>query len=722
MAIEKLAKLEEQLYNETPLLGDRIRQQALKQLIEINHPESIKLLAKALVFNKDKNVKNTILSTFRKLKLQDKIAIDAICEVWAENRDQELEKLIKSKGWLPSNSIDLRVLLAVAINWTGIIDEQKKQVILPLLKLLDDQQMSVVTNAKELLLSLQDSSLQQEVCRLASEENNTKALDIVNQAGYVPQDATQAALFYLMTEQWAKYQKIDPENKLLEEVYYSTESEELKTRIDEKGKYKNRVEWVWIVLGGQEVRRLATITEEKWTEIITVLTNGKHWEQMWSLAFRTSMAWTTTIIRTLQSKKWLPKNPQDKVNYNNWVELSKKCSTQPPKGKLVRCVHTLEGHTRPIESLIISNDNQLVASAGDDLIRIWNLRTGELIRNLQGHVKSVTSLALNKTGDLLVSAGRDKTVMMWRFPEGNLVQNFSANAASAWCLAMTDNAQIIASGSYQETRLWQFPSGKLFKTLKGHKREVQCLAVTPDNSLLVTGGGPNDNSLKLWQLSTGQLLKSLDDHSDGIWDIAISNDNKILASASKDNTIKLWSLPDGECLGTLEGHTADIWCIGITPDGKILASGSQDNTIKLWNIQKQELITTLEGHTGGVWCLTISQQGDLLATGSEDNTVRLWSLPKGKNMGVLTGHTKPIRCIKITTDNQMLVSGSNDQTLRLWCWDLPRLCSIPIPFLTEDEKNWITETLANNPNITEDEQYALMFLNELINNYQAKQI
>ena len=34
---DKLKKLDEQLYSQTPILGDRIRQQALKQLIEIRN-------------------------------------------------------------------------------------------------------------------------------------------------------------------------------------------------------------------------------------------------------------------------------------------------------------------------------------------------------------------------------------------------------------------------------------------------------------------------------------------------------------------------------------------------------------------------------------------------------------------------------------------------------------------------------------------------------------
>lgn len=717
MDAEKLSKLEEKLYNETPILGERIRQQAVKQLVDLQTPESINLLAKSIVFSKDKNIKNIASTALRQIKIQDTTLINAICEVWEESRDEELIKLIKSKGWIPSQ-LELSILVSVKIGFSGIIERQRTSVVLPLLNLFDDQDIDVAKTAKQWALSFVDIELQKEVCRLASEEGNKKALEIAAQAGYAPEDVTQAALFYYITAQWDKYQQVDPDYKLLENIYYSG-SEELQTRINEKGQNLRRLEWVWMILGGKEGRRLPSISNQEWEKIMAVLSGAKQGEEMWSLAFMTPIVWTTTIIEKLQKSKWLPKNPEDKTSYNNWITLAKKCEKQPPKGKLVRCVHTLEGHTRPIESMLITPDGQSLVSAGDELIRVWNIEKGELVTTLKGHLKSVTSLVLSQDGQLLASASRDKTLCMWRLPEGNLVQNFSTHIASAWSLDMTTDGKILASGSYQEMRIWQYPAGKLFKTLKGHKREVDLIKISSDNSLVVTAGGMKDNTLRLWELPSGQHLQTLQGHKDIIRSVVISPDNRILATGSRDNTIRLWKLPQGEEIATLEGHTGDVWCLGITPDGQILVTGSQDNTVKLWKLVTGQLLKTLEGHTDAVWCLAISQQGDLLATGSKDNTVRLWRLPDGENMGVLVGHTQPIKCIGITPDGQTLASASNDKTLRLWNWDLLRLCNIPIPLLTDADHQWIREALSNK-DITEDERYWLIFLNELIHNYIEK--
>jgi WD40 repeat protein len=713
MDAEKLARLEDNLYNQTPVVGDLIRKIAAKQLIDLKTPASVQLLAKALVFSKDQNVKKMVLNALRDIKLQERNSIDIVCQVWAENRDRELGNFIKLKGWVASKPIQLRVLLALSIGWKGVIEEQGTSVVLPLLNLLGDREITISDPAKKWALSFTNPDLQAEVCRLASEEDNQTALEIANQAGYKPATPTQTALFYFLTEQWDKYQEIDPQQKLLADIYYSS-SEELQKRIDRKGETRKRIEWVWMILGGKEGKHLAAIDNNKWPKIIDFLSSGRYWSEMWSLALITPVAWTIEILKTLQNNRWLPKTPEVKISYYNWLKLAKQCPKQPPKGKLVRCTRILEGHTRSIESILITPESQLLISAGDNLIRIWDLQKGELVSSLKGHLKSVTSLALSEDGRLLASGGRDKTICVWRLPEGNLVQNFSTNVVSVYCLAMTRDGNLLTTGSYQEARLWEYPTSRLLKSLKGHKREVQSLVISPDDSLLVTGGGPNDGELLLWQLPKGEYLKTLRGHEDAIWCLAITPDNTILASGSKDGTVGLWTLPEGEQIATLKGHQGEIWCLAISPDGQILATGSQDGMVKLWSLPSGKLLTTLEGHQDAVWCLAINQQGDLLATGSKDRTVRLWKLPDGENVGVLTGHHGPIRCIAITPDGQMLATGSNDQTLRLWNWDLPRLCHKPIALFNDGDRLWIRKALSEKE-ITEEERSWLIFMNELIN-------
>lgn len=715
MDAEKLKKLEEKLYNETPLLGDRIRLQAAKELAQDRSIQAIESLTKALMFSKDKNFQNLVLGVLRQIKMQEKDLIDAVCRVWAETRDIEVGKILKLKTWVANKPLSLRVLTALNLGWRGIMEEQGKNIIPLLLSFFKDEDNFIQQTAQQWCSSLTNPELQEEICRLASEENNPLALEVATRCGYIPREPSQSALFCYFTQLWDKYQEIDPESQLLEEIYYNA-PEELKRRIDDHGKIYKRLEWVWMRLGGKQGRRITEISLEQWDNIIEVLANGKHGETIWALMTQTPAILVKPMLQKLENNRWRPKDSEQKVKFAQFSKIVKSLKTNnPPKGKLVRCVGTLQGHTQAIKSIEITPDSQILISAGDELIRLWDIKTGQLLNTLKGHLKGVTSLCVSADGITLVSGSRDKTISMWRLPDGNLLANLSANFASVWSLAMTKSANTIASASYQEIRLWQYPPGRLFKNLKGHQREVDKVLISDDGNLLISAGGKNDNTVRIWSLPNGEHQGTLTGHRDGIWDMAITPDNLTLVTASQDHTVKLWSLKDHREIATLEAHQGKVWCLGITPKGDILVTGSDDRTAKIWSISTGKLLYTLTGHEDSIFCLTISEDGELLATGSKDHTVRLWNIKTGENIGILKGHQGSITTIKITGDGETLITGSVDRTLKLWRWDLTRLCNLsPIAFTPEDQQ-WIKNALEN-PDISIDERNWLTLLQEMIRN------
>ena len=78
-------------------------------------------------------------------------------------------------------------------------------------------------------------------------------------------------------------------------------------------------------------------------------------------------------------------------------------------------MRTLQGHSSWVASLAISPDGQTLASgSGDDTIKIWNLKKGNLIRTLSGHFYPVRSVVISPNGQTLISGSWDKTIKIWR--------------------------------------------------------------------------------------------------------------------------------------------------------------------------------------------------------------------------------------------------------------------------------------------------------------------
>jgi pleiotropic regulator 1 len=80
--------------------------------------------------------------------------------------------------------------------------------------------------------------------------------------------------------------------------------------------------------------------------------------------------------------------------------------TYHPQWKLMRVI---SGHLGWVRSVAVEPGNQWFATgAGDRVIKIWDLASGELKLSLTGHISTVRGLAVSPRHPYLFSCGEDK--------------------------------------------------------------------------------------------------------------------------------------------------------------------------------------------------------------------------------------------------------------------------------------------------------------------------
>ncbi len=560
---------------------------------------------------------------------------------------------------------------------------------------------------------------QEALCRLVTYDDHELARNIVFAAGYVPHEESQRALFYFLTDQWDKYESLDFDHRLLREAYDAGDPP-LRSRIAAKARQAGRLEWVEVVSGGKQGRRLAVMTDEEWRAALNVLERGQRWDDLWRLAQEAPPRWSAPILRLLHKSRWQVRE-DDRAGCKDLIRLAKRFQTEDLELAMYPRA-TLQGHSHEVRCLAITPSGRILASgSADHTVRLWSLPDGRALQTLEGHAGWVNCLAFSRDGRVLASAGRDHRICLWRLPRGRLLQKLKGHTQTVFCLAISPNAKVLASGSSDNTvRLWSLSDGQLLRTLKGHEGGISCLAISPDGQCLASGSA--DGTVRLWSLPKGRSLARLDGHYgvelDGALCLAISADSRLLASGGMDSTVRLWSLPDGAQLRALEAHFGSVSSLAISPDSRLLIAGGADHAVQFWRLPSGQLVKTLETQTNESSSLAMSPDGRLLATTSGsgmgfDHTVRLYRLPDGRVLRTLPGHSHCISCLVMSPDSRLLASGSGDSTIRLWTADLARLLHLPVAQASLQDLEWIQDTLGKE-GISATERNALEFIATLI--------
>ncbi len=329
-------------------------------------------------------------------------------------------------------------------------------------------------------------------------------------------------------------------------------------------------------------------------------------------------------------------------------------------------IRTLEGHSGSVTSVAFNpNGNTLVSGSNDKTLKVWDVRSGRLLRTLEGHSAGVKSVAISADGSIVASGSDDSKLKLWDARSGCLLRTLEGHSNGVKSVAFSPEGSTVVSGSSDNTlMLWDARSGRLLHTLKGHSRSVRTLAFGPDGATVVSGS--IDMTLKLWAARSGRLLHTLEGHSNEVSSVTFSPDGTTVISGSDDKTMKVWDAVSGRLLRSLDGIPLASSYVAFSSDGRTAVSGSYNCTLNLWDAVSGHLLSTLEGHSAGVRSVVFSPDGSTVVSGSSDNTLKLWDARAGRRIRTLKAHSRPVVSVAFSPDGTTVVSGSSAYTLKLW--------------------------------------------------------
>jgi len=367
----------------------------------------------------------------------------------------------------------------------------------------------------------------------------------------------------------------------------------------------------------------------------------------------------------------------------------------------------LPGHAAAITSLVgLSTDSHLLASASrDKTMRIWNVDSGEMIRQIDVGVPMI-QLAATRDGQTIAAVGENGVARLYRVSDGQPLFNLQTNALQRREIEVAQRKFAVA----EKVRSWaEYDRNEEQATLRRAEQKVKSLARALEK-LIEQGKSATDpeyrkavdrlafRSEDLKQLaaavvaaekvidqrkaelevtkSAHQQTKELAAASSApIQAVEFSADGMHVAVVDRRGRVQTFATSDGSPIDSFENDQQVFDTVAMLPDGRLLTHAGHH--IQVWQLGSWSLQRTIgtadtpETLVDRVTALAFSPDGKLLATGggeaSRRGELKLWDVATGKLVREIpSAHSDTILGLEFSSDGVLLASCGTDRNMRVF--------------------------------------------------------
>lgn len=254
----------------------------------------------------------------------------------------------------------------------------------------------------------------------------------------------------------------------------------------------------------------------------------------------------------------------------------------------------------------ISGDEKHLFVAGENpIIKKYTYDTLKLVSEYQGHSRDVNSVIISPNDDWMISCSDDSTVRFWSLNGAHQNKILYSQEGSLYSMDLSSNNTYIITGSGAYTAVvyelaWElgYENGRVLTTISTNA-PIWAVKISYNNSFVVTGDQMGE--IVLYEFGTWRRLKSFNETT-RIRSIDISKDERTMVTAGEANSVVIWHLEkeSNEPSLILKGHTKMIKSAVFTPDQNFIVSLADDNRAIRWKIPYFEQKTSVKNCQSGI--------------------------------------------------------------------------------------------------------------------------
>jgi eukaryotic-like serine/threonine-protein kinase len=311
-----------------------------------------------------------------------------------------------------------------------------------------------------------------------------------------------------------------------------------------------------------------------------------------------------------------------------------------PQPDVLRKLYALDvGKTNVEAALFTPGDAQLITSGSDKLVRVWDAKTGEPVRSMEGHAGNVRALSLLPGGKRLLSASHDRTLKLWEVATGKCLKTYEGHAAQVvGVAALPDGRRFLSSAADGTIWLWDVETREVLNRYPRAPLPVYGLVVTSDGRRAVAGmWDAKRNSAKsgeaakltpvavwVFEVESGKELMRRRTES-SVSHVRMSPDDRLAVFGTAEG-VMVWDI-DADGFRAFTGVSRRVTCATFTRDGRHVLATGYANSLHIWDAVSGTLVAGESGLPAQGYLVSTSHDGTTIAVVGAEGGAVVWKLP-----------------------------------------------------------------------------------------------
>ncbi len=334
-----------------------------------------------------------------------------------------------------------------------------------------------------------------------------------------------------------------------------------------------------------------------------------------------------------------------------------------PTGKAVR------SHRHEMFHFSCSPDATLWAlqEANQVVCQLFDWQQQKVVGQIETRAET---FAFTPDGAALATGGADQVVQLWDARTGKQLRKFRGHEEQGTALlCFSDDGQLVATHeigkngrSAGSLRLWDVKTGSEVCVNPGHRGPINRVAYSPDGRLIVSAG--EDRRILWWDAKTGRMIgeskveEGVPDrqgHLQSIQHLCFCADGSTLATACMLD-ILVWDVATRKLTGRVPTCGAYLKCMALSADGKQVLTVHSNGAVDTWDVATGKKRAHFE-----LWPLDPDgEQAPVVRAAFSPDAAHLAVLPPNATEILVyhVGSGKMVRCLAIAPPRDPEAGGS----------------------------------------------------------------